>query len=141
VQAFDKSGPYVRMLFEIVKTIKWFMAVMFLSILATWNTFLLLLKRKCGDPDANSTCESPRDANSVFRMMFDMVNTLLFGSGDLETLEQTDYFGLVVAIFIISMIALPIVLLNMLIAIMGDSYELIQVRVKNAIICFEQILN
>ncbi len=138
MQAFDKSGPYVRMLFEIVKTIRWFMAVMFLSILATWNTFLLLLKRKCEDSD-DLTCESPRDASSVFRMMFDMVNTLLFGSGDLETLERTEYFGLVVAVFIISMIALPIVLLNMLIAIMGDSYELIQVRVTNSI-CFEHIL-
>ena len=60
--------------------------------------------------------------------MYDMVNTLLFGSGDLASLENTEYFGLVVAIFIISMIVMPIVLLNMLIAIMGDSYELIQVR-------------
>jgi hypothetical protein len=60
--------------------------------------------------------------------MYDMVNTLLFGSGDLQSLENTEYFGLVVLIFIISMVAMPIVLLNMLIAIMGDSYELIQVR-------------
>ncbi len=108
-------------------------------MLATWNSLLLLLKRQCRDSGADSTCESPRDANSVFRMMFDMVNTLLFGSGDLETLEHTDYFGLVVAIFIISMIVLPIVLLNLLIAIMSDKFENIQVRVENAI-CFEHIL-
>jgi hypothetical protein len=127
-QAFDKSGPYVRMLVEIVKAIRWLMLIMLISILATWNAFTLLLKRRCSEPDADAACESPRDAASVFRTMYDMINTLLFGSGDLETLENTEYFGLVVFVFIVSMLAMPIVLLNMLIAIMGDSYELIQVR-------------
>ena len=128
MQAFDKSGSYVRMLVEIVKAIRWFMLIMLISILATWNSFTLLLKRQCPEPGADSSCESSRDAASVFRTMYDMVNTLLFGSGDLQSLENTEYFGLVVLIFIISMVAMPIVLLNMLIAIMGDSYELIQVR-------------
>ena len=128
LQAFDKSGPYIRMLVEIVKAIRWFMLVMLISILATWNSFMLLLKRQCPEPDADASCEPIRDAASVFRTMYDMINTLLFGNGNLDTLENTEYFGLVVFIFIVSMIAMPIVLLNMLIAIMGDSYELIQVR-------------
>jgi hypothetical protein len=129
-QAFDKSGPYVRMLVEIVKAIRWFLFIMLISILATWNSFMLLLKRQaaCPEPDADASCEASRDAASVFRTMYDMINTLLFGNGNLDTLENTEYFGLVVFIFIVSMIAMPIVLLNMLIAIMGDSYELIQVR-------------
>jgi hypothetical protein len=116
------------MLVEIVKTIRWFMFIMFISILATWNSFILLLKRPCPGPDADAACELQRNAASVFRTMYDMVNTLLFGNGDLASLESTEYFGLVVFIFILSMIVMPIVLLNMLIAIMGDSYELIQVR-------------
>ena len=129
LQAFDKSGPYIRMLVEIVKAIRWFMLMMLISILATWNSFMLLLKRQaaCPEPDADASCEASRDAASVFRTMYDMINTLLFGNGDLNALENTEYFGLVVFIFIVSMIAMPIVLLNMLIAIMGDSYELIQV--------------
>ena len=128
LQAFDKSGPYIRMLVEIVKAIRWFMLMMLISILATWNSFTLLLKRQCTEPDADASCEASRDAASAFRTMYDMINTLLFGNGNLDTFEQTEYFGLVVFIFIVSMIALPIVLLNMLIAIMGDGYELIQVR-------------
>ncbi len=116
------------MLVEIIKTIRWFMFIMFISILATWNSFILLLKRPCLGPEADATYESLRDSASVFRTMYDMVNTLLFGSGDLASLENTEHFGLVVFIFIVSMIGMPIVLLNMLIAIMGDSYELIQVR-------------
>jgi len=127
LQAFD-FGFYVLIFFDISKTIKWFMLIMLMSILATWNCIMLLLKRKCSEPDADASCEASRDAASVFRTMYDMINTLLFGNGNLDTLENTEYFGLVVFIFIVSMIAMPIVLLNMLIAIMGDSYELIQVR-------------
>jgi hypothetical protein len=142
LQAFDKSGPYVRMLVEILKAIRWFMLVMLISILATWNSFTLLLKRQaaCPEPDADASCEPSRDATSVFRTMYDMINTLLFGNGNLDTLENTEYFGLVVFIFIVSMIAMPIVLLNMLIAIMGDSYELIQVRFcfKHSIPCLSR---
>ncbi len=104
------------------------MLIMLISILATWNALILLLKRRCTNSDADATCEMPRDAKSIFLTMYDMINTLLFGSGELSTLEQSDHFPLVIFIFILSMLAMPIVLLNMLIAIMGDSYELIQVR-------------
>jgi hypothetical protein len=116
------------MLFEIITSIRWFLFIMLISILATWNAFTLLLKRQCLDPDASATCEQPRSATSVFRNLYDAINTLLFGNGDLPSLENTEYFGLVVAIFIISMISMPIILLNLLIAIMGHSYEKIQVR-------------
>jgi hypothetical protein len=115
------------MLVEIVKAIKWFMLMMLISILATWNAFVLLLKHRCTSDDADTICEKPRNLNTVFSTMYHMMNTLLFGYGDVNLFELTDYYVLVSIIFVISMIALPIVLLNMLIAIMGDSYELIQV--------------
>jgi len=120
---------------EIVKAIRWFLFIMLLSILATWNAFTLLLMRTCTEPDAEATCESPRDATSAFSTMFDMVNMLLFGNPDLKSLEKTKDVGLVVFIFIVSMIAMPIVLLNMLIAIMSHSYDEIQVRLSNAQCC------
>ena len=116
------------MLVEIVKAIRGFVLIMLISILAAWNAFTLLLRRSCPQPDADETCESSRDVTSVFLSMYDMINTLLFGNGNLDSLNQTENFPLVVCIFIFSMMAMPIVLLNMLIAIMGDSYELIQVR-------------
>jgi len=101
---------------------------MFISIFAAFNSFILLLKRPCSGTEDVAECEMPRDANSVFLTLYDMINTLLFGNGDVNTLTNTDYFALVVCIFMCSMIAMPIVLLNMLIAIMGDSYQLISVR-------------
>jgi hypothetical protein len=135
VQAFNRSGPYVRMLVEIVKAIKWFLLIMAISILATWNAFTLLLKRRCSDLDleADAACELPRDTASVFSTVYDMINSLLFGQTDVSSLQQSDYFPLVAIIFIISMLAMPIVLLNMLIAIMGDSYQVIQVRNASAL--------
>jgi uncharacterized integral membrane protein len=54
--------------------------------------------------------------------MFDTVMWLLFMTGDVLALENTDHFGLLVAVFFVSMIAVPLVLINMLIAIMGDCY-------------------
>jgi hypothetical protein len=118
------------MLVEIVKAIKWFMLMMLISILATWNAFVLLLTHRCRDENAEATCEKPRDLNTVFSTMYHMMNTLLFGYGDVSLFAITDHYILVSFIFIVSMIAMPIVLLNMLIAIMGDSYELIQVFVS-----------
>ena len=134
-QAFDRTGPYIRIMVEIVKAIKWFIFIMLISIVATWNAFTLLLMRECTEPDAEATCESPRDASAVFSTLFDMVNMLLFGNPNLQSLERTKYFGLVVFIFIVSMIAMPIVLLNMFIAIMGHSYDKFQVRFSDAQCC------
>ena len=135
VQAFNRSGPYVRMLVEIVKAIKWFLLIMTISILATWNAFTLLLKRRCADLDleADAECEMPRDTASVFSTVYDMINSLLFGNTDVGSFQQSDYFPLVAVIFIISMLAMPIVLLNMLIAIMGDSYQVIQVSAASTL--------
>jgi hypothetical protein len=115
------------MLLEIVKAIKWFMLIMLVSILATWNAFTLLLKRRCPDSVSDSTCEIPRNAESVFSTAYDMINTLLFVQSDLSSLDHSDYVPLVAVIFVVSMLAMPIVMLNLLIAIMGDAYQIIQV--------------
>ena len=115
------------MLLEIVKAIKWFLLIMIISILATWNAFTLLLKRRCSDVGQASACEMPRDTTSVLSTVYDMINALLFGNTDMDSFQHSDYFPLVAVIFIISMLAMPIVLLNMLIAILGDRYQVIQV--------------
>jgi hypothetical protein len=119
------------MIVEIVKAIRWFLFIMSLSIAAHWNSFVLLVKRRipCQDieSDPGTNCELPHNSASVFHTMFDTLMWLLFMTGDVSTLENTNYYGLVVAIFFVSMIAVPLILINMLIAIMGDSYLQMQV--------------
>jgi hypothetical protein len=129
-QAFEKSSPYVRMLVEIVKDIRWLLFIMFIGILATWNAFILLLKPNCQEISDKETCNFSRSNYVTFmiRALYDAVNRLLFGEGDSNSLENTDYFGLVIAIYMVSMTAVPIILLNMLVAIMGKSFDRIEVR-------------
>ncbi len=121
------SGLYVRTLVEIIKDIRWFLFIILISVMASWNAFILLLKGSCQDSEDEKTCKVPRDVTSMIRGMYNMVNTLLFGDGDQDSLKITDYYGIVVAIYVFSMIGIPIIMLNMLVAIMGDSYNLIQV--------------
>jgi hypothetical protein len=118
------------MLIEIVKDIRWLLFIMFIGILATWNAFILLLKTNCQELNGNQTCEIQRSNSVTFmiRALYDAVNRLLFGEGDSNSLENTDHFGLVIAIYMVSMTAVPIILLNMLVAIMGKSFERIEVR-------------
>ena len=113
---------------EIVKDIRWFLFVILISVMATWNAFILLLKGSCQNSEAEKTCSVSRDMTSMIRGMYDMVNTLLFGDTNQESLEITDHYGVVVTIYIFSMIIVPIIMLNLLVSIMGDSYNRIQVR-------------
>jgi hypothetical protein len=136
-QAFDQTGVYVSMIVEIVKAIRWFLFIMLLSGAAHWNSFVLLVKKRgpceSHETDTSATCELPHDAASVFQTMFETVMWLLFMTGDVLTFVNTDYYGLVVVVFFVSMIAVPLILINMLIAIMGDSYLKMQVRdIQNA---------
>jgi hypothetical protein len=116
------------MLVEIIKDIRWFLFIILISVMASWNAFLLLLKGSCQDSVDEQACKVPRDVTSMIRAMYNMVNTLLFGDGDQDSLKFTDHYGIVVAIYIFSMIGIPIIMLNMLVAIMTDSYERIKVR-------------
>jgi hypothetical protein len=134
MQAFDKTGVYVSMIVEIVKSIRWFLFIMFLSGAAHWNSFVLLIKKRApcqsSESDAGNgmSCELPHDASSAFRTVSETVMWLLFMTGDVLDLENSDYYGLTLVTFFVSMIAVPLILINMLIAIMGDSYLRMQVR-------------
>jgi hypothetical protein len=118
----------VSMIVEIVKAIRWFLFTMLLSGMAHWNSFVLLLKKRCNEPDSGSDCELPHDVVSAAKSMIETVIWLLFMTGDVLALENTDHKGLVIVLFFISMIAVPLILINMLIAIMGDSYLKMRVR-------------
>lgn len=115
------------MIVEIVKAIRWFLFIMLLSGMAHWNSFFLLLKQRCEDSESPDG-ECTHDHFSMLRTMFNTIMWLLFMTGDVLSLEDTDHHGVVVAMFLVSMVAVPLILINMLIAIMGDSYLHMRVR-------------
>lgn len=115
------------MIVEIVKAIRWFLFIMLLSGMAHWNSFFLLLKQRCQNSESPDG-ECPHDHLSMLRTMFNTIMWLLFMTGDVPSLEDTDHHGIVVVMFLVSMVAVPLILINMLIAIMGDSYLHMRVR-------------
>lgn len=117
----------MSMIVEIVKAIRWFLFIMLLSGMAHWNSFFLLLKQRCQDSESPDG-ECTHDHFSMLRTMFNTIMWLLFMTGDVLSLEDTDHHGVVVAMFLVSMVAVPLILINMLIAIMGDSYLHMRVR-------------
>ncbi|EGD81093.1 hypothetical protein PTSG_11041 [Salpingoeca rosetta] len=91
----------------------------FAGIVAGWTSFRLLLR-----DDTTLLVEGLGDPANGLLLMF---NLLLLADFDLDTFDG-DYVVLLRILFVISMVLVPVVLLNLLIALMSDSYERIQDR-------------
>ena len=117
LQPFQSTGPLVRMILAIVYDMRYFMLVLCISIAAVWTSFRLLLL-----DDATLPLEELGDPANGLLLTFNM---LLLADFDLATFDG-EYTVLLRILFVLSMIMTPIVLLNLLIALMSDSYERIQ---------------
>ena len=107
------------MILAIVYDMRYFMLVLSISIAAVWTSFRLLLL-----DDATLPLEELGDPANGLLLTFNM---LLLADFDLGTFDG-EYTVLLRIMFVLSMIMTPIVLLNLLIALMSDSYERIQDR-------------
>ncbi|EGD80207.1 hypothetical protein PTSG_10886 [Salpingoeca rosetta] len=119
LQPFQSTGPLVRMILVICYDMRYFLLVLGISIVAAWTSFRLLLR----DDSALPVEELGDPANGLLLMF----NMLLLADFDLATFDG-DYVVLLRILFVISMVLVPVVLLNLLIALMSDSYERIQDR-------------
>ncbi|EGD75564.1 WD-40 repeat protein [Salpingoeca rosetta] len=119
MQAFKRTGPLVRMVLVICFDMRFFLMLLGISIMAAWVAFRVLLIQGTAGYD-----EALGDPANGLLVMFNM---LLLVDFDIATLGG-EYVVLVRIIFLLSMILVPVVLLNLLIALMSDSYERIQDR-------------
>jgi WD40 repeat protein len=111
MQPFEATGPLVRMIIAILFDVRYFILVLAVAVAATWTSLTLLLPKKDGR-------ERLGDAGNGLYITFNML--LL---GDFESdLFDGEYVVLVRLLFVFTMVLVSIVLLNLLIAIMGDSY-------------------
>lgn len=111
MQPFEATGPLVRMIIAILYDVRYFILVLAVAVAATWTSLTLLLPEKQG-------YERLGDAGNGLYITFNML--LL---GDFESdLFDGEYVVLVRLLFVFTMVLVSIVLLNLLIAIMGDSY-------------------
>ena len=109
MRAYTLTGPLVRMITEILRDMVVFTIVVVVLSLGFLGAFAILLP----------SSEAFRGFNGLLTMF-----NLLLGDFDLDTFEGDTSVKTNVAIglFVVYMFFIVIVLLNMLIAIMGDSY-------------------
>eukprot|EP00668_Euglena_longa_P035059 GGOE01045031.1.p1 GENE.GGOE01045031.1~~GGOE01045031.1.p1 ORF type:complete len:444 (-),score=165.93 GGOE01045031.1:295-1626(-) len=128
MQAFGGTGRLVRMILRIIWDVKWFMLVLLLAVMASSNAFYVLIRARpeCMGPDIADSC----DPNWLFvgSTLFTTFNMVILGSFDTASFVAGPYSGLLQALFVVTMLLVTIVLLNLLIALMGDSYQRIQDR-------------
>eukprot|EP00055_Hartaetosiga_balthica_P010180 m.42663 g.42663 ORF g.42663 m.42663 type:complete len:1323 (-) comp7069_c0_seq2:2542-6510(-) len=117
LQAYASTGPLVRMILEIIYDMKYFLLVLSIGVLAFANVFYLLT------PD--TTMDGYDDVADVLLTSF--VALILVDAGVVQ-FDAGAFTVLLKLIFVVTMVLVPIVLLNLLIALMSDSYERIQDR-------------
>eukprot|EP00054_Salpingoeca_dolichothecata_P035120 m.4589 g.4589 ORF g.4589 m.4589 type:complete len:314 (+) comp5087_c0_seq1:2942-3883(+) len=122
LQAFENTGPLVRMLLRIIGDIKYIVLLLSLFVFGTAHAFYVVLRA-----EENSGFSSPGTA------LFTSFNMVLLGDFDTNEFTTGRFEVLLQILFVISMMLIMIVLLNLLIALMSDSYERIQDGVDNEI--------
>jgi hypothetical protein len=139
LQAFSATGPLVRMVFQIIVDMRHFMAILLVAVLASASSFYALLHHSTRhDAHTHSADYDDDDSNGIgsgsnnpFRgagqTLFFMFKMLLLGDFDTDLFLLGEYVALLQVLFVSSMMLTLIILLNLLIALMSDSYERIQV--------------
>eukprot|EP00049_Salpingoeca_infusionum_P015675 m.306947 g.306947 ORF g.306947 m.306947 type:complete len:1444 (-) comp15929_c0_seq1:219-4550(-) len=124
LQPFSNTGPLVRMILAILVDMRFFLLILSVSIVAAYTSFRLLLLQRTSTTTMPSTTDVLVDPANGLLLMFDM---LVLSNGDLDAFTGP-YKPLARLLFVLSMVVVPVVLLNLLIALMSDSYERIQDR-------------
>lgn len=122
MQPFRATGPLVRMVLQIIADMRTFMLVLGVAVMAVGSSFFFLLQDEAAAADDGF--HDPADA------LFTMFRLLLLVDFDVGTLAVGDYRLAIIVMFTLAMVLVPIVLLNLLIALMSDSYERIQDRAR-----------
>ena len=84
----------------------------------TGNSFFLLFAG-CGEPDCDAGWASPGD------VIYSSFNMLILGDFDGDAIDATNEYHVTRTVFVMSQFIVAIVLLNLLIAIMGNTYGVI----------------
>jgi len=126
LRIFNKFSSFIRMIMEMFKDMSIFLAMLLLGILSFANTYYVLdqitydeIKAQDEKDFVNVTGGSAWDS---------IMYTYRMGLGDFDTdpYNDSNYMPLYWALFISCTVFIQILLLNLLIAIMGDTFERVQ---------------
>jgi hypothetical protein len=128
LQAFSSTGPLVRMVFQIIVDMRHFMLILVVAVLASASSFYALLHHaRPLDSDNDNSNGNDNPFQGVGQTLFFMFKMLLLGDFNTDLFLLGDYVALLQVLFVSSMMLTLIIMLNLLIALMSDSYERIQV--------------
>lgn len=113
---FENTGPQVIMIFEVLSDIRIFLFIVVLILLGFSTMFFSLFS----DTDHTNFNEYHYSLVTTYTMML--------GEFDQDKITGTQLSPLITILFMLYMFIMTIVLLNLLIAIMGDSFDRIKKR-------------
>jgi hypothetical protein len=127
LRGLDLYSFLISMLYAIIIDMANFFVVLGVIIATFAYCFYVLLQESpLGYPVAEGTGPSSNSSLSALElstMSFVNVVDMVLGAFDIETFYTAPYWLLAVAMFILFMVLVQIVMLNALIAIMGDTFE------------------
>lgn len=124
LRIFKATAHLIRMIIEIIMDMKWFIIVLFLSIIGFANAFFILARNSPGDWFPGNTFM--RSFLFSYRMgLGDFVTDLFAGHPD-ETLIWVLWF--------LNTLIILIILLNLVIAIMADTFDKVQETAENSML-------
>ena len=126
-RGFKSTGPFIRMIVKIVKAVRFFVLVLMVVVCAFSHAFHLLFR----DVDDKINGDANYDENysgwSIMLSMYDM----LYGNWNLDTLDLAADPYVARVLFLLYTTFVTLIILNLLIAFMGDIYGEIQANVEN----------
>jgi hypothetical protein len=122
LRALESTGPLIKMILRICSDMRWFLLILLIVMIAFAIPFYIQLHEQLED----------YTANYVFQTMFAM----MLGGFELKNDDEEYFFNeaihpsLTWALFVLYMSAVMIVMLNLLIALMSDSYAAVKAQTE-----------
>ncbi|CDW78608.1 wd-40 repeat protein [Stylonychia lemnae] len=116
---FRRTGHLIQMIIEVVKDMKYFLGIVFLTLMSFSGAFFILSKN---NDDTKEFITSFFESNAfVYRLILGDFDTTNFGE---------KYVVIVWMFFMLATLFLIIIMLNLLIAIISDTFERVQGQAK-----------
>eukprot|EP00045_Choanoeca_perplexa_P017145 m.243226 g.243226 ORF g.243226 m.243226 type:complete len:1747 (-) comp17460_c0_seq1:28-5268(-) len=116
MQSFRATGVLVRMIIKVVVDIRWFLLILGFVLLGCTNAFYVMIHYD----------QRGEGYESVSAALFSTFATMTLGDFDSANFTQGPFRGVLSVMFALTIMGISIVLLNLLIAILSDSYERVQ---------------
>jgi len=124
MRIFSNTGYLIRMIIIVIRDMKSFLLVLLIGLVAFGDTFLSIAK---GNEDIGATIFTDNFVGSII-----YTYNIILGGFDMGDYEDSFAYVLAVTIFILCTVFNMIVMLNLLIAIISESFANVNSNAKNA---------